>query len=110
MKGFTITLDNRYFLVRFYHAPEKNTTVCVLEDLWAEDIYRGKARCNTRDGDIYSHREGEKISLQRAINKFVKKNCRVIKKIYNDNLEEISRIDTGLFIAWERRKLKEKEK
>lgn len=106
MRGFKITLENEDFRIRFYHNQEMNTVVCVLENEWG-DIFRGKAKCNTKEGDIYDEKTGEGIALKKALEKLDRFSSRCISSTFWNRIKQIKRIDNGLFGAWERRRVKE---
>ena len=109
MKGFSIILEEEKFKIRFYHAPENNVVVCLLEDAY-ENIYRGKARCNTLEGDVYDEKEGEAIALRKALDKFQRTRAKNLNRLFSLELKSLTKADYGIYQGWERRRIKEDER
>ena len=68
MKNFKYGVNGQKYFVTFKHFNDL-VVKCEIHDLTHDVVFKGKAKVNTEDGDVYSMEEGERISFEKALEK-----------------------------------------
>jgi hypothetical protein len=68
MKGIKYQINGRNYFVRFRYYNER-VVKCFLDDSDLFATFVGKSKVNLSEGDVYNKEEGEKVALERALEK-----------------------------------------